>query len=547
MNRNKRWRWLASALALVAGFTLLTAAYGVSATRAPRAHQKHFTTFRAVYDAIDYMDPAQAYTGQSWSLMYHVYETLVTYPHLPGKAGGRIVPDLAQAMPRISKNGRTYTFVLRKGLRYSNGKPVRASDFKYSIKRLYISNSQGVGFYENIVGAKHFETTLKGDIPGIITNNAKRTVIFKLVTPRGDFLSILALIFASPVPTGTPNSDQSSNNLPSTGPYHIINYVQNVGGTLVRNKYFKPSRFVPRPNPDKITVKLTGDASAAIDQVTRGQAEYTEEAIPPDRLGTIESQHKRFLRLYASANTYYFWMNTRSPVFRKLKARQAVEWAINRSFLAKSIYGGLARPTQNILPPNYPSYRKLSLYGHSLSKAKQLVQQAGVKGAHITVWGRAVPDNKQATEYLAGVLGQIGFNVDAIKILPRSTYYTTIGNQATANRDIGWARWLEDYPHPSDWFDVLINGHRITAQNNNNYADANNPKINAMIERLNTKPLSARVNAQWAQVDKLSMKQAFWAPYVNRVFTDYFSPKVNMRCYVNQPIYHFDFSRICMK
>ncbi len=107
MSIKQRWTWLASALALAVGFTLLTAAYGVSATK---KQEKRFATFRSVYDAIDYMDPAQAYTGQAWSLMYHVYETLVTYPHLPGKAGGRIVPDLAQSMPKISKNGRTYSF-----------------------------------------------------------------------------------------------------------------------------------------------------------------------------------------------------------------------------------------------------------------------------------------------------------------------------------------------------------------------------------------------------------------------------------------------------
>ena len=157
----------------------------------------------------------------------------------------------------------------------------------------------------------------EGDIPGIVGNNAKRTVTFNLVAPRGDFLSILALLFASPVPAGTPNSDQSSNNLPSTGPYHIIDYTQNVGGTLVRNKFFKPTKNIPNGNPDKITVKLVSDASAAIDQVTRGQAEYTEEAVPPDRLGSLEKSHGKFLRFYASANTYYFWMNTRSPVFKQ--------------------------------------------------------------------------------------------------------------------------------------------------------------------------------------------------------------------------------------
>src|SRR5919201_121707 len=546
MTRKQRWTWLLSALALAAGFTLLFAAYGTSASKAPAAKKKP-GTFRAVYDTVDYLDPSQAYTGQSWSLMYHVFETLVTYPHAAGKAGGRIVPGLAAALPKISRNGLVYRFKLRKGLRYSNGKPVLASDFKYTIKRLYTTNSQGVGFYENIAGAKTFQKKLKGDIPGIVTNNKKRTVTFKLVSPRGDFLTILALLFASPVPAGTPQSDQSTNNMPSTGPYHIINYTPNVGFTLVRNKFFKPTRYVPKPFPNKITVKLTGDASAAVDQVVRGQADYTEYTIPPDRLGTIESKYRARLRLYASANTYYFWMNVRSPVFKKLKARQAVEWAIDRKFLAPPIYAGLAHPTQNVLPPNYPSYRALHLYGHSLSKARALVRQAGVNGAHITVWGRNIPDNKAATEYLASVLSQIGFKVDDIKILPRSTYYTTIGNNSTPNRDVGWARWLEDYPHPSDWFDVLLNGHRITDQNNNNYSDANNAKLNALIERLNKVPLSPKVNAQWATADKIAMQQAFWAPYVNRVFSDFFGPKVNMSCYVNQPIYHFDFSRICFK
>jgi len=203
--------------------------------------------------------------------------------------------------------------------------------------------------------------------------------------------------------------------------------------------------------------------------------------------------------------------------------------------------------TQNILPPNYPQYKALHLYKYNLAKARTLIQQAGVKGAHVTVWGRNVPDMRKASEYLASVLPKIGLVVDQVKILPSSTYYTTIGNAATTNRDIGWARWLEDYPHPSDWFDVLLNGHRITAQNNNNYANANSSKINAMIERLNKSPLSGRVNAQWAQVDKLSMQQAFWAPYVNRVFSDYFNSRVNMKCYINQPIYHFDFNRICPK
>jgi peptide/nickel transport system substrate-binding protein len=240
-------------------------------------------------------------------------------------------------------------------------------------------------------------------------------------------------------------------------------------------------------------------------------------------------------------------MNTRSPVFRRLRARQAVNHAINRRAMIRAVFGGLGRPTQNILPPTYPSYRRLNLYPYNLARARRLVRQAGVNGARITVWGRNVTDSRRSVELLADALERIGFQ-PTIRILPRETYYTTIGNQSTPDRDIGWARWLEDYPHPSDWFDVLLNGRRITAQNNNNYSNANVGRINRLIERLNRAPrLTPAINRQWAQVDRMVMQNALWAPWVNRVFTDFFGARVNMGCYLDHPIYHFDYWRICVR
>jgi peptide/nickel transport system substrate-binding protein len=481
--------------------------------------------------------------------MWLTYNTLMTYPHKNARqGGGRLVPGLAAAPPKVSRNGRTYTFVLRKGLRYSNGKPVRASDFNYSIERLYRANSQGVGFYTNIVGAKRYQDTQRGNISGIVTNNAKRTVVFKLTQPRGDFMSILALLFASPVPGGTSADDQSTRSLPSTGQYHITNYTPGQGFTLARNKYFKPTKYTPRAYANSIRVSIVPDSAAATQRVIGGGADFSGQGqvIPPDRLSDISRRFPKRLKLYASANTYYFWMNTRSAVFRKLNVRKAVNMALNRSAMIRTIYGGLGKATQQVLPPNYPQYRKLSLYKYNRTRARTLVRQAGVDGAHITVWGRDNTESRQATELLNAALESIGFRT-TLKILPVSTYYTTIGNANTKDLDIGWARWLEDYPHPSDWFDVLLNGKRITSQNNNNYSNANVSKINNLIERLNRVPLSAKVNKQWAQVDKMVMQQALWAPWVNKVFTDFFGARVNMASYYDQPIYHTDFSRLYLK
>src|SRR3989442_1779082 len=215
-------------------------------------------------------------------------------------------------------------------------------------------------------------------------------------------------------------------------------------------------------------------------------------------------------------------MNIREAPFNKLKVRQAVNMAIDRSALQRLVWGGLGQTTQNVLPPTYPSYKKLNLYPHNVSKAKQLINQANANGAHVKVWTRNVSDAVTAAQYYTSVLNTIGLNA-SLTILPRSTYYTTIGNVST-HAQTGWARWLEDYPHPLDWFDVLLNGNRITDQNNNNFAWYNNAKTNKEIESLKKAPvLTPAVNAKWTKVEKQIMQQAPWAPWSNRVFPEFFT------------------------
>jgi peptide/nickel transport system substrate-binding protein len=311
---------------------------------------------------------------------------------------------------------------------------------------------------------------------------------------------------------------------------------------LVRNKYFKPTKYVPRGTPNRIDVTLVGDADAAVQRVIGGQADYTNAAIPPERIGSVSSRGQ--LRLRKAANTYYFWMNTRVAPFNKVKVRQAVNLAINRPALVKAVWGGLGVPTQNILPPTYPSYRKLTMYNRNLTKARALIRQAGAQGADVTVWGRQVSDSEQSTTLYASYLDSIGLKTH-LKFLPRTTYYTTIGNIDT-KAQTGWARWLEDYPHPLDWFDVLLNGKNIVKENNNNYAYYSNAKTNRLIEGLKKAPaLTGPVNARWAAVEKQIMLQAPWAPWSNRTFPEFFSKKIG--CISIQRLYGVDFMKLCRK
>ena len=543
MTGKRRWTWLLGVLAMAAGFSMMVATYGAAGTKHQTAATKPIGTLRAVIDTIDYLDPQQAYTGQSWWAMWDVYETLLTYKHVDGPAGYKLVPGLAASLPTVSRNGKVYKFKLRRGLKYSNGKPVTAGDFKWAIKRGFLATGQGVGFYTDIVGAEAYSKnpTPGGNISGIITNNKKRTITIKLVSPRGDFLTILALIFAAPVPNGT-GPDIQNGTIPATGPYAFASYDPNRSFVLVRNKYFKPTRFIPRGNPNRVEVSLIGDADAATQRVTSGQADYSNAAIPPDRIADAKS--KGHLVLRQTANTYYFWMNIREAPFNKLKVRQAVNMAIDRKAMQTLVWGGLGQATQNVLPPTYPSYKKLNLYPRNVTKAKQLITQAGAKGAQVKVWTRNVSDAVTAATYYTNVLNQIGLNA-SLTILPRSTYYTTIGNVNT-HAQTGWARWLEDYPHPLDWFKVLLNGNRITNQDNNNFAWYSNKRTNKEIEQLKKQPLlTPTVNAKWATVEKQIMQQAPWAPWSNRVFPEFFTKQIG--CIHIQRLYGIDWARLCRK
>jgi peptide/nickel transport system substrate-binding protein len=554
VTRRNRWTWLASLAMLAAGLALLAAACGgggkkaetTTTTAGGTSQQKTFANLRVVYDTgTDYLDPAYSYTVEGWEAMWNVYLSLLGYKHVNGPDGATLVPALATDLPTISSDGLTYTLTMRSGLKYSDGSPVKASDFKYAIKRDFLADSPGVGFFTNIVGADQFAKTKKGDISGITTDNATGKITIKLVKPQGDFQNILATIFAAPVPEGTSTKDQSTTPIPSTGPYKIQSYTPNREFVLVRNPYFKPTDNVPATNPDKITVKIVEDDSAALQQVINGEGDYDFHPIPVDRLANVQQKYGDQLKIYTPANTYYFFMNNREPPFDKLAVRQAVNYGIDRNALVR-LYGGLATPTENILPPTYPQYKKHTLYPYDLAKAKQMIQQAGANGADVTVWTSNRDTARKPAEYLQDQLKKMGLNAK-LKVIDASIYWTTVGNQAT-KAQIGFADWFQDYPHPLDWFDVLLNGTRITQTHNNNYANFDNSSVNNKIAQLKQKPtLDDQINSQWANLDAQVMKQAPWAPYVNRQFTDFFSTNVDTSCYVNHVLYQFDFSRICMK
>jgi peptide/nickel transport system substrate-binding protein len=559
LNRRHTWKWLATAASLAVGVTLIASACGSSnkaasgggttASTTASGGGKTFANFRLAYDTgIDYLDPGLSYTVEGWGIMWNVYLPLIGYTHANGPDGATIIPYLAKALPTVSADGKTYSFVLKSGLKYSDGTPIKASDFAATIERDFKVDSPGVGFFGNIVGADTFAKTKTGHISGITTDDKTGDITIKLNSPQGDFSNILATEFAALVPASAPAKDQSTTPLPSSGPYMIQSYAPNKKAILVRNPNFDASAFggnVPAGNPDMMTIDIIGDDTVALQRVISGQDDYDFHQIPPDRLASTQQKYGDQIKVYTPANTYYFFMNNRVAPFDNLKVRQAVNYAINREALIR-IYGGLGQPTENVLPPTYPQYKKLNMYPYDLAKAKQLIQASGDAGAAVTVWNHDRGTDPKASAYLVDVLNSIGLKAKE-KIINSAVYWTTVGNQAT-KAQIGFADWFQDYPHPLDWFDVLLNGDRITDTHNNNYANFDDKAVNAKIEALKKEPtLTDAVNTQWAQVDKMVDEQAPWAPFMNRQFTDFFNSDMDLSCYENHVLYQFDYATICHK
>ena len=166
----------------------------------------------AAEDDPDSLDPALAYAPESWQVLVNAGEGLVAYRREPGPAGAEVVPALAAAMPAVSDGGRRLVFRLRHDARFGppEDRPVRPSDVKASIERLFLAGSPGRGLYRGIRGARAFEAEREGGIAGIVARDASDEVEFRLTRSDPTFLRVLALPFAFVVPRGTPAADEGA-------------------------------------------------------------------------------------------------------------------------------------------------------------------------------------------------------------------------------------------------------------------------------------------------------------------------------------------------
>jgi peptide/nickel transport system substrate-binding protein len=486
----------------------------------------------AIPDNPDHLDTGISFAVEGWELLEATNNGLLTFKKAGGGQQSVIEPDIATAMPVVTDNGRTYTFHVRKGVMFSPpvNRAVRPSDFQYAIERLFHVGSPGVGFYTNIAGADAYAAHHAAHISGILANDKTGTIAFHLVKPDGAFLDDMAIPFAFAVPAGMPYRDISTDPQwrVATGPYMISTYTPKQKIVLVRNPNFHQwTAASPNGHVNEVDINIGTTPEQAVNETIDGQLDWYMEAVPPDRFTALRHQYPKQTFLFPRNNVTYFSMNTRKPPFDKLAVRQAVNYAIDRNALVK-IFGGQGIPSETVLPPGFgSSYQEHHLYPHDVTKAKQLIQQAGATGASVQIWTTNADPAPKAAQYLASVLSQIGLNVTDVKAVDDSVYWDTLLTQS-GDPQIAFNHFDQDFPEGEDFIDTTLNGEHIVNVGNNDVSNTDDPTLNAMIDRTKLMPLGAARNAQWAKIDAYFMQHdAGWAPFLHLEQATFESPRLH--------------------
>jgi peptide/nickel transport system substrate-binding protein len=505
----------------------------------------------------DYMDPALSYTQEGWTALWNVYTPLITYKHAEGAEGSELIPGLAEAMPEISPDGKTYKLKLRDGLKFSDGTPVKASDFEHTVKRVLNLESGGSSFYLPIVGAEDYVKNGKADadIKGIVTDDKTGDITINLNDKVGSFSYVLAMDFAGIVPGDTPFENMTTDPPPGVGPYKITESVPNRGFRLEKNADFASFEIpeIPTGNLDAIDITIVKNQQRQVQDVLQNEVDYLQDPPPADQMRTVAEQAEGRFEPYTTNSTYYIFLNQDIAPFDDEKVRQAVNLGVDKTGLAR-IFGGLLETGCNFLPPGMQGYEKIDPcpWGdptqaptpENIQKAKDLIKEAGAEGAKVTVFGNDEDPSRPVTEYVAEQFSSLGLDAEP-KIVEGSVYFQTIGNQDT-KAQAGFANWFQDFPHPAN-FMFLVNGASIQDTNNQNFGNVDDPEINKLIDASDANPDLAAVAPDYAQADRDVVERAYIIPYGHRQLTKLVSDKVDFDSFVAHPVYNGDFSLLAFK
>jgi ABC-type transport system substrate-binding protein len=481
------------------------------------------------------LDPALLPTGSlGGALEYATCATLMIFRDGPGRVGETVEPEAATGPPKISRDGRTYLFTIRNGLRFSDGSALTAANFARALGRVLnpVMSSPGASIFSDIkrVSAKRLRLRIE------------------LSKPGGDLLTRLALPYACPVPPGFPVDPAGVDLLVGSGPYYVARRVPGNLIVLKRNPYYRGTRT---HHVGGLVLTVGGDIDTDIKAVEDGRADVLAIEIPSElraglarRYGVNRSQLFRIGGVDEAALV----LNTSRPLFKdNVPLRKAVNFALDRAGIVRQTPSGLLSrtPTDQIMPrwiPGWRDYRLYPLAGPDLRRARRLAS-GNLRGGKAVLWtipGSIFPDEAQA---IVSDLDAIGLDVQ-VQVMAVAALNARAGVPG-APYDMILAGFPLEYPDPAQALVLQLGGENARKPaGNDNFAYFDEPAYNRKMAAADRLKGAARLRV-FSELDADIMRnQAPWAPLYEESKWLLISKRVG--CFELHPVFRLDLTTVCL-
>ncbi|MDV7104626.1 ABC transporter substrate-binding protein [Vibrio sp. TH_r3] len=435
--------------------SILASLIAVSLSFSANAEIKQGGSMSVTYkDDVSTLDPAIGYDWQNWSMIKSLFDGLMDYK--PGTT--ELEKDLAEDFT-ISDDGMLYTFTLKKGVTFHNGRELKAQDVKYSIERTINPKTQspGAGFFGSIAGFEEFNGGKTTSLESIKVVD-DYTVSFQLSRPDATFLHVLAINFSSVIPKEAVEKwgDDFGKHPVGTGAFKLDEWKLGQYLNFVRNDdYNKPGL----PYLDSIRFEVGQEPIVALLRLEKGEVDIAGDGIPPAKFLQMKNnpQFKDLIVEGEQLHTGYITMNVKMKPFDNLGVRQAVNMAVNKDRIVR-IINGRAKPANQPLPPAMPGYSEDYVgYSYDIEKAKTLLKESGFENGFTTeLYVANIDPQPRIAQAIQQDLSKVGITVE-IKALAQANVIAAGGDAEQAPMIwSGGMAWIADFPDPSNFYAPIL-------------------------------------------------------------------------------------------
>lgn len=541
-----------AALAVVAGQLWVSVQAAAASVAAPVGGATGGVARVAFKDDPGAPDPA---LGGSWQVLNPMCAKLYNYPDASGAAGSRLIPEVARAMPAVSRDGLLYTFTIRPGFRFSppSNAPVTAQTFRHAIERSlsprWRASAIDPSDVPDIAGLSAYKSAHARHISGVSASGDR--LLIRLTHPDAALPQRLALPFFCAVPDNAPIRE--ADRLPMAGPYYVRSYHKGKQIVLARNPNYRghrPARL------NTIDITIGAPPATSIARVLAGTEDYyaaparspnvmspSEEADLRARYGAaLGAAHQRFFE-NPSTLVWYLTFNTARGPFANARLRRAVNFAIDRNALVAQQGGlGPSRPTDQYLPSGVPGFRATAIYppGGDLARARRL---AGHRHRHVTLITGNIPPFLQRAQVVQANLAKLRIDVRIEPLSPPQLVKQEQDPHATW--DLATIGWSPDFLDPSNVLNPMLRGRSAHNKGTENFAHFDDPAYNRRLDAAARLTGPAR-DTTYAKLDTdLIAKAAPMAAIGVWLDRDLFSAPIG--CQIYQPLYGMDLAALCIK